>query len=102
MATVSRALRQTRSLPGALNIRIENFGPISKGEIRLKPLTVLMGPNNSGKSYAAMLIYSLLSAYALSRHRSSRQVPFTSTPANQSYTRKTPAVNMLMLCHADT
>ena len=44
-----------------------------------------MGPNNSGKSYAATLIYSLLSAYALSKHRSSRQAPFTGTPANQSY-----------------
>ena len=42
-------------------IDIENFGPISRGCINLKPLTIFVGPNNSGKSYAAMLIHSILS-----------------------------------------
>ena len=40
---------------------IENFGPIRSGEIELRPLTIFMGSNNSGKSYAALLIYSILS-----------------------------------------
>ena len=47
-----------------LKIGIENFGPISSGEIRLKPLTIFIGPNNSGKSYAAMLIRSLFESYS--------------------------------------
>lgn len=37
---------------------IHNFGPILTGKISMKPLTILVGPNNSGKSYAAMLIFS--------------------------------------------
>ena len=41
------------------NIDIKNFGSIKKGSINLKPLTILVGPNNSGKSYAALLIHAL-------------------------------------------
>ena len=44
-------------------IEIKDFGPICKGEIELKPLTIFIGPNNSGKSYAAMLIHSLYRSY---------------------------------------
>ena len=46
-----------------MKIEIEDFGPISSGKITLKPLTVFIGPNNSGKSYAAMLINSLFRSY---------------------------------------
>ena len=46
-----------------LRLKIKNFGPISKGALNLKPLTIFVGPNNSGKSYAAMLIHSILSSY---------------------------------------
>jgi len=42
-----------------MNIKIGNFGPISSGEINLKPLTILIGPNYSGKSYLAMLVNSI-------------------------------------------
>jgi predicted ATPase len=43
----------------ALKIAIQDFGPVNRGEIEVRPLTILIGPNNSGKSYSAMLIYSL-------------------------------------------
>lgn len=43
-----------------LRLRIKNFGPISKGSIHVKPLTIFIGDNNSGKSYTAMLIHSIL------------------------------------------
>ena len=43
-------------------INIKNFGPVSKGHIHLKPLTIFIGPNNSGKSYVATLIHSIISA----------------------------------------
>ena len=46
-----------------LKIQVKDFGPISSGEITLKPLTVFIGPNNSGKSYAAMLIHSIFESY---------------------------------------
>ncbi len=47
-----------------LNIEIKDFGPIIKGRISLKPLTLFIGPNNSGKSYVAMLIHSIYETYA--------------------------------------
>ena len=45
-----------------LRIKIKNFGPVYQGDVVLKPLTIFIGPNNSGKSYTAMLIHSILSA----------------------------------------
>ena len=41
------------------NIKIENFGPIKEVDLDICPLTVFMGPNNSGKSFAAKLIHCL-------------------------------------------
>ena len=46
-----------------LKVEIKDFGPISDGEITLNPLTIFIGPNNSGKSYAAMLIHSVFESY---------------------------------------
>jgi len=48
--------------PLELKVGIKDFGPISRGEIALKPLTIFVGPNNSGKSYAAMLLHSIFEA----------------------------------------
>lgn len=45
-----------------LKINMTNFGPVSKGNVQLKPLTIFVGPNNSGKSYVAMLIHSIISS----------------------------------------
>ena len=46
-----------------MNVKVENFGPIVGGDIDLRPLTVLVGPNNSGKSYLAMLLHSVARAF---------------------------------------
>ena len=40
-------------------IKVRDFGPIGEAEVELRPLTVLIGPNNTGKSYLALAIYSL-------------------------------------------
>ena len=40
-------------------VEIKDFGPISHADIELKPLTLFIGHNNSGKSYASLLIYAL-------------------------------------------
>ncbi|RNJ74979.1 MAG: hypothetical protein EB824_02365, partial [Thaumarchaeota archaeon S15] len=45
-----------------LEIEVKNFGPISKGKFKLKPLTVFVGPNNSGKTFAAMLAHTIISS----------------------------------------
>jgi len=45
-----------------VKIAINNFGPISEGKIEIKPLTIFIGANNSGKSYAAMLLHSIFAS----------------------------------------
>ena len=42
-----------------LEIEVTDFGPIAKAKIDLRPLTVFVGPSNTGKSYLAMLVYAL-------------------------------------------
>jgi predicted ATPase len=43
-----------------LKVKVKNFGPVSKGEVIIKPLTIFIGPNNSGKSYISTLIHSII------------------------------------------
>ena len=38
---------------------VKNFGPIARGKIELRPLTVFAGTSNTGKSWMATLIYAL-------------------------------------------
>ena len=42
---------------------IKNFGPIKKAEIDVRPLTIFVGANSSGKSFSAILIHSLLNSF---------------------------------------
>ena len=44
---------------GRLELEVKNFGPIVEAKMDLRPLTVLVGPSNTGKSYLAILIYAL-------------------------------------------
>ena len=44
-------------------ISVENMGPIVSGEVDLKPLTIFIGPSNTGKSYMATAIYALMKAF---------------------------------------
>jgi hypothetical protein len=54
-----------------IKLQVSEFGPIVEGAVHLKPLTIFVGPNNSGKSYFAVLAYALFlsfpSMYAFSR-----------------------------------
>lgn len=43
-------------------IKANDFGPLNHFDIDIKPLTIFIGPNNSGKSYTAMFLYSVLKA----------------------------------------
>ena len=40
-------------------LSVTDFGPIVEATIDLRPLTVFVGPSNTGKSYLAILIYAL-------------------------------------------
>lgn len=53
----------------ALRLEVRNFGPITSAKIDLRPLTVFVGPSNTGKSYLAILIYALHLLFADRRHR---------------------------------
>ena len=45
----------------AQNYRLDvrDFGPIARASVEMRPLTVFIGPSNTGKSYLAMLLYVL-------------------------------------------
>ena len=42
-----------------IQISATDFGPIASGTVDLRPLTVFVGPSNTGKTYFAVLIYAL-------------------------------------------
>lgn len=74
-----------------MNIRfgIKNFGPISKGVMDLKPLTIFIGPNNSGKSYAAVLLHSILSV-------ENRMLPASGSPLHVGFEAQNQVYDQLI------
>lgn len=52
---------ETLEMPKHTNVEIsvKNFGPIADATIELCPLTVFVGPSNTGKTYFSTLIYAL-------------------------------------------
>ena len=62
------------SVPLHLDMLVRNFGPIGRASISVRPLTVFIGPSNTGKSYAAMLAHSIISS---SRGRKRRYAPIS-------------------------
>ena len=46
----------------ALELKIKNFGPIDEATIQVGQFTVFAGPNNTGKTFVAKMLYSILSA----------------------------------------
>ena len=59
MATTS----ETTQDDSPMRLSVSNFGPIAKADIELRPLTVFVGPSNTGKSYLASLIYALHNSF---------------------------------------
>lgn len=45
--------------PLDVQISVQNFGPVVKADIDLRPLTVFVGESNTGKTYLSALIYAL-------------------------------------------
>ncbi len=56
-------IRLAKEIPDSaspnVRIKVANFGPIANGAVDLRPLTVFVGPSNTGKTYLAILIYAL-------------------------------------------
>lgn len=59
MATQS----ETTQDDSPMRLSVTNFGPIAEADIELRPLTVFVGPSNTGKSYLASLIYALHNSF---------------------------------------
>ena len=61
MATPTTEKPETSLHGPNLILDVENFGPIAEAKnIEFKPMTVLVGPSNTGKTYLATLIHALL------------------------------------------
>ena len=47
-----------------MKLTVKNFGPIREARnIDISPMTIFVGPSNTGKSYLAMLIYSIFEVF---------------------------------------
>ena len=46
-------------MKGNYRIDVKDFGPIARASVDFRPLTVFVGPSNTGKSYLAVLLYAL-------------------------------------------
>ncbi len=48
-----------------MKIKFDNFGPVEKAEIALRPLTIFVGPNNAGKTWTAYALANILGPYGV-------------------------------------
>ena len=46
-----------------VTISVKNLGPLAEGEVELRPLTLFVGPSNTGKSYMATAIWAVTQAF---------------------------------------
>ena len=51
-----------RRPPIELDLAVRDFGPVASASIAIRPMTILVGPNNSGKTYVATILRSILAA----------------------------------------
>ncbi|MDE2937607.1 MAG: AAA family ATPase [Chloroflexota bacterium] len=45
-----------------LKVTAKDFGPIVEGTVELKPLTIFVGPSNTGKSYMATAVHAVVNS----------------------------------------
>ena len=69
-------------------LHIENFAKIKQADIELHPLTLLVGENNSGKSYVATLIWAVCAL--------SESIYPVSVPTSDSYEKCKQVVQCLL------
>ena len=52
-----------RQVGGDYRLEVKDFGPIAEASVDVRPLTVFIGPSNTGKSYLAILMYALYQCF---------------------------------------
>lgn len=52
------------AIDSPMRLHVSDFGPVADAEIDLRPLTVFVGPGNTGKSYVASLLHSLHTVFS--------------------------------------
>lgn len=65
----------------SLDLDVADLGPIARANIDLRPLTVFVGPGNTGKSYLAVLVYAL-HRFFVGYGTGGRSFPFHDAPPN--------------------
>lgn len=82
------------SMQPRVRINIRDFGPIASACVDLRPLTVFVGPSNTGKTYLSILIYALHRALAGFRRlpvpRRSLLYPYDILSTTRSFTSAAP------------
>ena len=58
-----------------MKVRVTNFGPIEDAEFELGDVTVVIGPNASGKSFLSYMLYSVLTARPLGGPEDLKELP---------------------------
>lgn len=72
-----------------MHIKVKNFGAIQNGEIDLsKKITLFCGPNCTGKTYMAYLLYALLANSGYTYLRESENLPLDTLYEKRSVTIK--------------
>lgn len=80
---MEKAKTMTKRIEDTLKLNVADFGPIVNAEIDLRPLTVFIGPSNTGKSYLAILIYALHQVFSRTTRSLRHRYFLTKPPAVQ-------------------
>lgn len=56
-------------------VTVEALGPLAAASVDLRPLTIFVGPSNTGKSYLATLIYALHQSFGPNRRNTADMFP---------------------------
>ena len=70
-----------------LRLVVDNLGPIAHGEVELRPLTIFVGRNNTGKTYVAHALYACRQAVRSVRPRPSEELSDDQRAALEAFTR---------------
>src|SRR5579859_5613460 len=75
-----------------MKITIRNLGVIKKAEINLKPLTIFIGPNNSGKTWLAYTLAAVFGEFGISQFTDQER----RTSILENYSPVASAINELL------